>query len=236
MLSDDEPRTLAERAYRALREDILWGHLAPGIPLRSDVLRRDYALGISPLREALTRLVADGLVTAIGQRGFRVAPIVAAEVEEVTRLRILIDGDALRLSIARGGTEWEARVLATLHRLVRAPVPRAPGAEAEAWSRAHHEFHRTLVDGSGSAWSARLSELLYYQAERYRILHARDAPHSRRDTGAEHRDIVEAALAHDIDRAVTALGRHFQRTADAVLTALAPRQPSQPEISHERHV
>ena len=59
--SEEAPRTLAESIYRRLRQDILWGVLAPGEPLRSDELRSGYAVGISPLREALSRLLAERL-------------------------------------------------------------------------------------------------------------------------------------------------------------------------------
>lgn len=213
------PRTLAEGAYRAIRDDILWGRLVPGAPLRSDALRRDYGLGISPLREALTRLAADRLVTAVEQRGFRVAPIDAAEVADVTRLRILIEGDALRLALSRGGIAWEARLAAAFHTLSRTERPTGPGAAAEAWGRAHHGFHRALIDGCGSNWSLRLSEVLYFQAERYRILHAR-VPPTRRDTGVEHRDIFDAAMARDATEAVACLSRHYERTAGHVLAQL----------------
>ena len=68
--TDDLPRTVAESTYQRLRQDILWGRFAPGSPLRSDELRSRYDVGISPLREALTRLTSERLVTSIGQRGF----------------------------------------------------------------------------------------------------------------------------------------------------------------------
>lgn len=215
------PRTLAEAVYFALRDDILWERLSPGSPLRSDALRRRYGFGVSPLREALTRLVADGLVTVIGQRGFKVAPLDPAEVIEVTRLRTLLDGDALRKAIALGGTQWEAGIVAALHTLMRTPTPVEAGPGARAWARAHYRLHQALIDVGASAWSRRLSEMLYYQAERYRIVHARAAPSGRRDTGVEHSDIVEAALARQADVAVAALGRHFQRTATLVLAHLS---------------
>ena len=226
--ADPAPRTLAESAYRRIREDILCGRLPPGAPLRSDGLRRDYALGVSPLREALTRLSAEKLVIAVEQRGFRVAPIDAAEVRDITHLRILIEGDALRRSIAQGGLVWEARLTAAFHTLLGTSVPAGPGeaasasasASASAWGRAHHAFHRTLIDGCAAPWALSLSETLYLHSERYRILHARVSAVDRRDTRAEHRDIVDAALAGDADEAVASLARHYQRTERHVLAQL----------------
>src|SRR4029078_7554831 len=68
-------RTIADSAYRRIRQDILWGRFAPGSPLRSDELRARYGVGVSPLREALTRLVSERLGTSGGQRGFPGAPL-----------------------------------------------------------------------------------------------------------------------------------------------------------------
>ena len=83
-------RTIAESAYRRIRQDILWGRFAPGSPLRSDELRARYGIGVSPLREALTRLVSERLVTSVGQRGFRVAPLTAYDVEDTMQTRIIM--------------------------------------------------------------------------------------------------------------------------------------------------
>ena len=93
------PRTIAKSIYRRLRQDILWGRFAPGSPLRSDQLRARYDVGISPLREALTRLASERLVTAVGQRGFRVAPLTAYDVEDTMATRLVIEGEALARSI-----------------------------------------------------------------------------------------------------------------------------------------
>ena len=104
-INPDQPgvsRTIAESTYRRIRQDILWVRFAPGSPLRSDELRARYGVGISPLREALTRLASERLVTSVGQRGFRVAPLTAYDVEDTMATRILIEsGGAVALDPAR---------------------------------------------------------------------------------------------------------------------------------------
>ena len=70
-----EAKTLAAQVYEKLREDIVAGHLEPGSKLKLEQLLSKYSVGMSPLREALSRLVGDMLVTSQGQRGFRVAPL-----------------------------------------------------------------------------------------------------------------------------------------------------------------
>ena len=125
-INPDQPgvsRTIAESTYRRIRQDILWVRFAPGSPLRSDELRARYGVGISPLREALTRLASERLVTSVGQRGFRVAPLTAYDVEDTMATRILIESEALSRSIRRGDMAWETALVAAFHALSRHPDP-----------------------------------------------------------------------------------------------------------------
>ena len=104
--SGQAAKTVADAIYANLRRDLLNGKWPPGSPLRSAALRLAYGVGISPLREALTRLVGDRLVTVEGQRGFRVAPVSLAELQDVMRLRAYLEAMALRAAIERGDGAW----------------------------------------------------------------------------------------------------------------------------------
>ena len=99
-------RTLIERAYVQLRDDIIEGRLVPGEKLRVEHLKSRYAVGAGTLREAITRVVSDALVEAEGQRGFRVAPVTLEDLLQLTDLRLHIELDALRQSIRRGDDDW----------------------------------------------------------------------------------------------------------------------------------
>jgi GntR family carbon starvation induced transcriptional regulator len=217
------PRTIAESTYRRIRQDILWGRFAPGSPLRSDVLRARYDVGISPLREALTRLASERLVTSVGQRGFRVAPLTAYDVEDTMATRIVIEGEALARSIERGDIAWETTVVAAFHALSRHPTPKAPGPSTEVWAVHHRQFHMALLAACGSRWHLELAGLLFDQAERYRILRSRFGPEKilKRDTGREHKQIFEATLSRDVKAAVRALERHYRTTAEQVISVLS---------------
>jgi DNA-binding GntR family transcriptional regulator len=107
-VSPDADRTLADQAYRRLRHDIVSGRLAAGSKLRLEGLVGDYEIGMSPLREALARLVGDLLVVSEGQRGFWVAPLSLDELDDVSRVRGLIETEALGLAIRHGDADWEA--------------------------------------------------------------------------------------------------------------------------------
>jgi len=220
---DGSPRTIAESTYRRIRQDILWVHLAPGSPLRSDQLRARYGVGISPLREALTRLASERLVTAVGQRGFRVAPLTAYDVEDTMKTRIVIEREALARSIEHGDIAWETAVVAAFHALSRNPIPKEPGAATEIWAVHHRQFHMALLSACGSRWHMDLAGLLFDQAERHRLLRGKFGPQQKlkRDTVREHKQIFDAALSRDVKVAVRALERHYETTAKQVVAVLS---------------
>ncbi|WP_292182273.1 GntR family transcriptional regulator [Mesorhizobium sp.] len=216
------PRTLTEIIYRKLRSDIVWGVLPPGSPLRSDNLRAAYGIGVSPLREALSRLAAERLVTSVGQRGFRVATISEADVIDVMETRLIIECAALARSIRDGDLQWETRLVAAFHSLSRIPIPHMPGSEAETWVKHHRAFHMSLLSACGSTWQMNLAALFFDQAERFRIVRATKVPTQKltRDTTREHKQIVDAALERNVDQALAALEDHYRSTTRQVLAAI----------------
>jgi DNA-binding GntR family transcriptional regulator len=226
--ADTAPRTLAEAIYWQLRSDIVWGKFPPGSPLRSDDLRATYKVGVSPLREALTRLAAEQLVTAVGQRGFRVAPITPEDVTDVMETRLIIEREALTRSIKAGDLAWETNVVASFHSLSRIPIPHRPGSSAEGWAKHHRNFHMALLAACGSKWQLGLAGLLFDQAERYRVVRAikvSGSPELKRDPTAEHKQILDAALARNAKAAVKALESHYRATTDQVLASLEEWSP-----------
>ncbi len=211
------PRTLTSAVFERLRKDILAARLVPGQKLNIAHLSKGFGVSLAATREALSRLVADGLVQASDQRGFRVTPVSPADLEDITRTRIDIEGLALRRSIELGGAEWVKDVETAFADLLAVPYrdPADPRVHNEAWLVRHRHFHRALVSACGSVWLLRFRDALYEQSERYRQLSIPRDP-GLRDVDAEHREIVEAALRRDADAAVTALAAHFARTADFV--------------------
>lgn len=227
------PTTLTSSVYERLRRDILIGRLQPDEKLRIDALRAAYEVGASPLREALNRLSAEGLVIQEDQRGFRVAPVSLDDLRELTRTRCWLNEIALRESITRGDRAWEERVVLTHHRLARTPVYSDASSKLDSeWERRHRAFHAALISGCGSRWLTTFCESLFDQADRYRFLSV--YAHEHRDFVGEHRAIAEAALARDTDLAVRLLVHHISKTAElvasldelpkaeAMLTALGP--------------
>lgn len=232
--SDPSPPclTLIERAYTQLRDDIVSGLLAPGEKLRVEHLKTRYGVSAGTLREALTRLVSDALVDVQGQRGFSVAPIAAADLADLTRLRIHIEIDALRLSIRAGGSVWRERLQQAWHELSRLEQP-LQAAQAVAWETQNTRFHVALLAGHASPWTERLLCTLARQSERYRR-YAINLPGSQRDVHAEHREIYEGAMAGNELRAALALEWHIRATADLVQQALRSQDAATPSPARSR--
>lgn len=224
------PKTLSEAVYRRLRADILSGKLKPGIKLRFVDLKTKYAAGMSTLRESLSRLTADRLVIAQGQRGFRVAPISRAELFDITALRAEIESAALAASIDAGDDAWESNVVASLHRLSKLESREIamPTLLSEEGAQLHRLFHMSLVSACPSEWRLRVVEILYDQSERYRRLQTSYLPDVR-NSPQEHREIMEATIGRDKQRAVKLLQLHMERTATALSTVeeLWPNESSQ---------
>lgn len=175
-------------------------------------------MGFSPLREALNRLQAERLVTAESLRGFRESSRSLAEFEDALNARLLIETEALRLSIARGDDAWEASVVAALYAL-RRQARREDGDVDELKTR-HHAFHRALLAACGSDWLLDFFERLYAATERYRIP-ALTAAGPKRDIDAEHGAIADAVLARDAALAEQLLRVHSLRTAAMIRTGMA---------------
>src|SRR3954454_15778170 len=165
-------QNLTQGAYEALRADLLACRIAPGSRLKIQDLCQQRDVSLGAIREALSRLTSEGLVVAEPQRGFRAAPISRADLEDLTMVRIEVEGLCLARAIAVGTVDWEARLVAAFHRLSRTPerVASDPARSADDWAEAHAGFHSALVDGADSLWLLRLHAQLYAQSEFYRRL------------------------------------------------------------------
>lgn len=220
-------RTQSSALVERVRADIVAGSLAPGTRLKLPDLAERYQSGINPLREALARLSATGLVLLEDQKGFRVSPVSREDLLDLTRVRTEIECLALRQSIEHGDVEWEARVIATHHRLTRMKLTSAgnPRKLSDAWETIHQDFHMALISACRSRWLIQFHNQLAEQSARYRRL-AIDFATSKRDIAGEHAEIVTAALARDAEQACQLIRAHFTRTTDIVLGEPPTQKPA----------
>ncbi|HEV7283834.1 MAG TPA: FCD domain-containing protein, partial [Kaistia sp.] len=178
-------------------------------------LKERYQAGSSPLREALSRLTADGLVTAEGQKGFRVAGVSLREFFDVARMRLRLEVQAFADAIRWGGHEWEVDIIAGHHRLrqVLAAVETSEQAYADHWEVTHRAFHFALIRGCGSSWTLHFLEKLYDQMERYRRVFVRYHAIPS-NLLAEHSRLMEAAIARDAETALSLMREHVLMAAE----------------------
>ena len=209
--------TLTERAASLVQRDILAGHLAPGARLGIVELVQRYEIGATPLREGLSRLVSRGLIVAIGQRGFRVAAVSREDLADITRTRTVIEIEALRLAMEKGGDAWEAGIIAALHQL-RRHIERSGSRFSEGtddFDALHKNFHTALLLACDSPRLLAAHSDLYDQAYRYRRVMMRgfdDGEHFF----AVHRQLADRVMARDIDDARTMLAQHLESTLNFV--------------------
>ncbi|MGC2454659.1 MAG: GntR family transcriptional regulator [Pseudolabrys sp.] len=212
------PSTQTINVYDRLREDLLSGRLEPGRKLQMRFLTEAYQVGQTPLREALNRLTAEGLVDSHEQRGFYVTQISRSELEELTKTRCWVESLALRQAMAASTPQWEEALVVAHHRLSR--TPRSLNAEQfednPEWERLHRIFHRTLIAQCGSRSLIAFCDQLADQLYRYRRLSIQKA-FPGRHVADEHHAIVNAALSGDADKAAALLTDHFTATAEVIL-------------------
>ncbi|MGE5200182.1 MAG: FCD domain-containing protein [Rhodospirillaceae bacterium] len=212
-----------------LKGDILDGHYMPGARLRFADLQRSYRASIGTLREALSQLLPEGLVELDANRGFRVAPISADDLRDVSSLHVEFEQRALVESVKHGGDAWEAGVVLAFHRLAKIEaLPREERKQRSSeWLTAHRHFHAALVAACPSRWLLRLRAQLYDHMERYRLISQRHRPigPSKR---AEHEAIKDAALARKADRAGDLLAAHLRETTETVLRCAPQFMPKPP--------
>lgn len=219
---DGTHKSLTGGAITLLRRKLIAGHYLPDSKLKISDIAQELGISSGLVREALSRLVAEGLVVFNDQRGFRASSISETELIDITRTRILIDTAAIELAIQNGNADWEASILAAHHRLERCQrLDPASGSIREEWSALHREFHKSLIASCQSSWLLRLHDLLFDQSERYRRLRASyDVSSSvakKRNVEAEHRELIDAVISRDTKLAQQKITDHYETTAERIL-------------------
>lgn len=213
--------SLIEVALQQMKKSIICCDLAPGEKLKVAELSQNYGLSSSPIREALNRLAQEGIVEAVENKGFRVAKLSVEDFQQITQLRRLLECEALADAIRHGDDAWEASVLGAYHRLgvVEKRLGSISVALDDDWSVRHKAFHFALFSACPSVMLLRLIDSLFDQAERYRrfsALHRKVERHK----GDEHKVLMDAVLARDIEASTQMLGNHIGGTLKNVTDVL----------------
>jgi DNA-binding GntR family transcriptional regulator len=206
-------RTLADRAFATLHEAILVGRLEPGRRLPIEELASALDMSPMPVREALRRLDAVGLVEHVPHRGARVTRLSVADVVEIYEARLALEPLAVRHAAERLSEEDGERARTAFDALAKV----ARRTTARTWP-AHTEFHFALYRAARSRWLMRLILPLWESAERYRMA---TWPKGRLDIRQdEHEAILDAVLAGKADKAARLMHDHLATTANELAARL----------------
>lgn len=205
-------RSVGTMAYDILRAAILEGVLPPGQKLRQETLAESLGVSRLPVRSALIQLEADGLVEFHARRGAVVKALTADQVREVYELRVVLEVDALRLSMA----DMTPTRLTRLRKLARTADGKSEGAE---FVDARTRFYAELYDAERRPLRWEMIEQLRLKVGRYvlgwRLVGGVEHGHS-------HEKLVVAVASGDADTAAGVLTTHLEGVRDAVLAMLSP--------------
>jgi DNA-binding GntR family transcriptional regulator len=220
MARDASGKSLTLSVYETLRADVLSCKLLPGTKLRISEITARFDVANGAVREALSRLVADGLVDALDQRGFRVSAMTMEDLLDLTQTRIEIDSIALRKAIVRGSEPWESTIRACYEELRQTTPPHVHAGSdlSRNWQSLHRAYHQSLLAACGSEWLLHFHGRLSEQAQRFQSLSV-EYSISERDFDGEHREIMGATLDRDADTAVRLLSEHYRTTAGIIANA-----------------
>lgn len=208
------------RVLSLLKQDILSGYFEPGEKLKMVRLKARYQVGVSPLREALAQLVEQQLVMVENQRGFRVCPISAQEMNDIYHTRAEIEVLCLGRAIELGDDSWEADILAAAHKLKRSahllddnsPELALRWQAIQRWEAIHQAFHSAIAQGCQSPTLMHVRRALYEKASRYRNVWLKENMLDAQVFDAnqkEHQALIDALFERDIGQASLLIRQHL---------------------------
>jgi DNA-binding GntR family transcriptional regulator len=209
--------TAQEVVAAALRQAILDRELKPGEKVRQEEMARRLGVSVIPVREALRALAGEGQVTYRPRQGYVVAELDVRDLEEVYRLREILESEAVRVAMPRLAPEDVARIESHFAEVSRALEEQRIGDAMKANRRAHF----ALFEAAGMPILLRHIATLWDSTEAYRALYYSEPP--RRDrVDAEHREIVAALRAADPERVLALLDSHRGQALAVLVAALDP--------------
>lgn len=205
-------KTKSDFAYRVVRDRIVSGDLAPGAAIQQRDLAAELGISTTPLREAMRRLHADGLVELDSHKDARVSALRAQEAQDLLELRLALDPLAASLAAQRR-TEADLTALQSALAALR-PLPSPPSLDDLV---RHRQFHQAVYRAAHNVLLEGVLDTLWDKADRYRLHGLRSDPGQRhRDAkSGEHRRIVNAIAKGDAAAAEEVMRAHIDSSHGA---------------------
>jgi DNA-binding GntR family transcriptional regulator len=209
------PKNLSDIAYNALRSEILRCEITPGSQLVESHIAQRYGISRTPVREALKRLMQDGLIESSPRRGYSVTPVTIRDLQEVFSLRIILEGEAAALATPRVSNRRLDELDELLSSMLRKQDQSfVDNSERMAYISDNTRFHKLIAEASGNLHLVSIVTHLIDEAVRFIYL----------ETGVvgkkgieESYGIVSAMRAGDTERARQTMGNHIQATYERAL-------------------
>lgn len=215
-------QSLPDAIANDIRERILNGELVEGEVIRQEALADEYDVSRMPIREALKRLDAEGLVQFTTNRGASVTKHSLREIGEIFDLRILLEVDLFRRAIPLMGPKDFAACEAVLDRMEQA----YDAEDIGKWGALNFEYHSALYAAAGRGLTHELLQRVNLQSDRYVRMHLSATP-ERGPIKQEHRDLLNLAQEGKIDEACATLAHHIARPKGHLLELVAAQRASE---------
>ncbi|WP_085804660.1 GntR family transcriptional regulator [Roseovarius albus] len=215
-------QSLPEIIANDLRERILSGEMAEGETIRQEALAEEYDVSRMPVREALKRLNAEGLVQWANNRGGSVTKHSLHEIGEIFDLRTLIEVDMFRRSIPNM-TDTDFKQCRDILERMETSYDQDDVSE---WGALNDDYHSALCAASGLKMTAEILNRLSVQSDRYVRMHL-SVMQQRDQAKEEHGELLRLAMAGKVEEACSLLTRHVQRTKDELLELIAAKRAAE---------
>ena len=212
----------AAQILDSLTNDILQGNYMPREKLHIRTLKERYNVGTSPLREALSQLIAKDLVVSENQRGFYVSDISIDDLTDIYQARAKIESLCIEMAFQKGDDHWEANALAASHRLNK--YSESEHIDMEEWQNRHSAFHESLVLGCMSPRLLQIRHSLYEKSTRYRNLWLKENISNTKNLDInqkEHTELLDLALNRDTESAARLIEEHILTPVEIIKKSLS---------------
>ena len=219
---NNSKQNTAAQILDSLTNDILQGNYMPREKLHIRTLKERYNVGTSPLREALSQLIAKDLVVSENQRGFYVSDISIDDLTDIYQARAKIESLCIEMAFQKGDDHWEANALAASHRLNK--YSESEHIDMEEWQNRHSAFHKSLVAGCMSPRLLQIRHSLYEKSTRYRNLWLKENISNTENLGInqkEHTELLNLALNRDTEGATRLIEDHILTPVEIIKKSLS---------------
>ena len=208
--------SLALQCYEQLRQEIVQGILLPGEKLKVMPIAKRFGIGQSPVREALSKLSAFGLVVVEENKGFRVALVSEFDIRDTYKVFTAVEITALQWAMKCGDVQWQANIVAQLHKLSiiensKKIVPQS------VWAAANYDFHLALIAGCNSPTLLEVRQQIYMKFDRYCQMSYQLSQQMNHNNYACHQELADAVLQRDVSRAKKLMIGHINNPLEFVI-------------------